>query len=190
MSEVKSYTHGKATLKIFTDDNARTPRDWDNIGKMICIHSRYHLGDRHDYKGTDYRSWDEFKKAVERKENAAVILPLYLYDHSGITMSTKPFACRWDSMQVGFIVVSKETLRKEYNVKRITKAVIEKATKVLEGEVETYDQYLTGDVYGFKLFVDGEEKDSVWGFFGSDVKTNGILDYVDNAELVEYVKKT
>ena len=35
-----------------------------------------------------------------------VILPLYLYDHSGITMNTCGFSCPWDSGQVGWIYAS------------------------------------------------------------------------------------
>ena len=30
-----------------------------------------------------------------------LMLPLYLYDHSGITMNTTGFSCPWDSGQVG-----------------------------------------------------------------------------------------
>lgn len=41
-----------------------------------------------------------------------VILPLYLYDHSGITISTGPFSCPWDSGQVGWIYAPKDTFRK------------------------------------------------------------------------------
>lgn len=46
------------------------------------------------------------------------ILPLYLYDHGGITMSTGSFVGRaphadWDSGQVGFIYLDKETAMKE-----------------------------------------------------------------------------
>lgn len=36
-------------------------------------------------------------------------------------------------------------------------------------EVETYDQYLTGDVYGYVIeSEDGTVDDSCWGFFGLD----------------------
>lgn len=33
-----------------------------------------------------------------------LMLPLYLYDHSGITMNTTGFSCPWDSGQVGWIL--------------------------------------------------------------------------------------
>ena len=37
-----------------------------------------------------------------------LMLPLYLYDHSGITMNTTGFSCPWDSGQVGWIYAFKE----------------------------------------------------------------------------------
>ena len=101
--------------------------------------------------------------------NPVIALPLYLYDHSGITMSTSPFSCRWDSGQVGFIYVTCERVRKEYGWKRITKARRDKILTYLNGEVQTYDQYLTGDVYGFIISdEDGDEVDSCWGCYGRD----------------------
>jgi hypothetical protein len=86
------------------------------------------------------------KNSITKEEDVAVILPLYLYDHSGITMSTSPFSCRWDSGQVGWTFVSKKKIREEYGVKRISKELIEKVTEMLEGEVRTYDMYLTGEL--------------------------------------------
>jgi hypothetical protein len=122
------------------------PRNWDNMGKMICFHRRYSLGDKHDYNHNDYNNWEEMKNAIMKKEDSCVILPLYLYDHSGITMNTKGFSCRWDSGQVGWIFVSKKKIREEYNVKRITKSLVSKVTELLINEVDIYDKYLTGEL--------------------------------------------
>lgn len=86
-----------------------------------------------------------FKEAIEKWIRANLcILPLYLFDHSGITMNTSGFSCGWDSGQVGYIYVTKETWLKEHD----RDFVQEEAVKYLKAEVETYDQYLTGDVYG------------------------------------------
>lgn len=46
-------------------------------------------------------------------EDKVAILPLYLYDHSGLTMSTSDFGDRWDSGCVGFIYMDKDTAMKE-----------------------------------------------------------------------------
>ena len=166
--ETYKLTNGK-TLQVIQDNNPDSPREWDNIGTMICFHGRYNLGDKHNYKHQDYSGWAEMEKAITKNESPAIILPLYLYDHGGITISTSPFGCQWDSGQIGFIFVSKEKLRKEYGVKRVTKKEIEKAEKCLIGEVKTYDDYLTGNVYGYKVIdSEGNEEDSCWGYYGED----------------------
>ena len=33
------------TIKIERDGDAESPREWDNVGTMVCWHSRYNLGD-------------------------------------------------------------------------------------------------------------------------------------------------
>ena len=190
-------------LKIYTDDDPMNPRkEWDNLGTMLCWHSRYDLGDKNKrenpYKPEDYGSMEELANAIIKGEDVAVILPLYLYDHSGITMSTGPFSCPWDSGQVGFIFVSKEKLRKEYSKKHLTKKFLKKIEEYLTTEVNVYDQYLTGDVYGFRVVKptkcdecgheDEDEIDACWGFFGDDIKENGIMEHVGKDEIVEEIK--
>jgi hypothetical protein len=174
------------SLEIIQDQDPMNPRtEFDNMGTMVCFHKRYVMGDKHNYKHENFAGWEDMRKKLTNKLKLAVILPIYMYDHSGVTISTKPFSCPWDSGQIGFIYVTKTSVREEYKVSRMSKKVIENVTKCLLAEVETYDQYLTGDVWGYKLYNEnGEEGDSCWGFFGDDVKKNGILDNV-NGELVE-----
>lgn len=153
-------------IEILQDEDPINPREDDNLGTMICFHKRYNLGDTHHYNHGDYGSWDELLKAMEKKEGKLIALPLYLYDHSGITMSTGPFSCPWDSGQVGFIYVTLEKARAEFGKKLISKTMQAKLKGYLESEVKTYDNYLTGDVRGYKVSKDGEETDSCWGFYG------------------------
>jgi len=193
IKDIKNYR-----IKIFNDESPESPRtSMDNLGTMICFHRRYNLGDKHDYNQNDYSGWEEQRKSIEKNEDTCVILPLYLYDHSGITISTSPFSCRWDSGQIGWVFVSKKKVRKEYGVKRITQELIEKVTKVLEGEVETYDQYLTGDIYGYEIVEvtkcdHGHEhetfKDSCWGYYGQEVcmsEAENIVKYYTKDENME-----
>ena len=64
-------------------------------------------------------------------------------------------------------------------IDKVRDLTLSEAKKILEGEVETYNQYLTGDVYGFILEKpDGEHIDSCWGFYGDNIETNGILDNI------------
>lgn len=168
-------------LRVLQDSSADSPRDWDNLGTMVCFHRRYDLGDKHNYSSDDYNSWEEMKKAIQKEENPAVILPLYMYDHSGISISTSPFSCRWDSGQIGFILVSKKKALEEFGGKIVTAKLKERIEKILELEVETYTQYVEGDVYGFQI-VDEDDNiiDSCYGFYGSDHKESGMLDYIDH----------
>jgi hypothetical protein len=168
-------------LKVIHDYNAESPRAWDNIGTMVCFHNRYDLGDNHNYNADDYSGWGEMEKAIIKQDNVAVILPLYLYDHSGQSISTSPFSCRWDSGQVGFIVVSKKKALEEFGGKIVTKKLKERLEKILEGEVETYNKYIEGEVYGFQIVDEDDEViDSCYGFYGTDFATNGMLDYIDH----------
>ena len=192
MNAIKTFTANNKVLNIFVDNNPESPRtSMDNLGTMLCSHKRYSLGDEKEKFDFDScSSWSEVKTALMKEKNIAVILPLYLYDHSGITMKTTSFNDQWDSGQVGFIYVTKEKLKEEYSKKRISKELIAKVTQYLIGEVETYDTYLTGDIYGFQLKdSEGNDIDSCWGFYGSDLKTNGIIDHIEDNELIELLKK-
>lgn len=174
-------------LEIHVDDTPESPREWDNLGTVCCIHRRYNLCDKHAPKlnSDDFDGWDAIKRYLIKEEGAAVILPIYMYDHGGITIATTPFGCRWDSGQIGFIYCTGSKIKAEYGVKRITKKTKERVENVLKGEIETYNQYVTGDVYGFKLMrVDiesgeREEEDACWGFYGDNPKENGMNDHID-----------
>ncbi|AOQ24595.1 hypothetical protein MTAT_19380 [Moorella thermoacetica] len=121
-------------------------------------------------------------------DTGAVILPLYLYDHGGVTISTESFNDPWDSGWVGWIYVLDEDIKKEFHVDEITDEIRQKTVDILKGEVETYDMYLQGEVYGYVLeekikcpccgHVQTQEIDSCWGFYGYNPKTNGIADYI------------
>ena len=112
-----------------------------------------------------------------------VALPLYLYDHSGITMRTSSFSCPWDSGQVGIIYMSNQDAIDGWGKKYLTKRVRKMAEECLKSEVEVYDQYLTGDVYGY--IVEHEksgEEDSCWGFFGTEYcieEAKSVAEYLD-----------
>lgn len=274
-------------LHIELDDEPLDPRyDWDGqIGKMMCWHREYKLG---DYKDNDYNDNEDFlnnlirenvedksiinyikaKKASNglelrydrheqmwqlwgtyywfplgtsreakfdvieeyesldwlvddmiealpqkdkwyllEKHTNIVYLPLYLYDHSGITMSTGSFGDRWDSGQVGYIYTDKKTImetggmlqNENGNYVKITDRNWKKAAyQWMEGEVEVYDQYLTGEVYGIITEEydadtdDWEEKDNCWGFFndkwGEELIKDVALDFGVSETLYDSVE--
>ena len=106
-------------------------------------------------------------------QRGTAILPLYLYDHSGLTMNTTGFSCRWDSGQVGWIYADREAIREAFG--RTDKRAMDRAERALLAEVREYDDYLRGECYGYRLYEGNDEVDSCWGFIGEPA-TAGIRD--------------
>jgi hypothetical protein len=161
MNSIKEERIGNYILRLFYDECPTNPREDYNLTRMVCFHKRYDLGDDHDFKSDDYDSWDEMEKNITRMKNPIVIKPLYMYEHSGITISTKPFGDRWDSGQIGFVYIRKQDVRDSFSIKRCGQNMVERCDVLLEGEVDVYDKYLQGQVYGYeigKINEDGHEE--------------------------------
>ncbi len=188
-------------LKISHDESAESPRDWDNLGTIAYKHKRYVLGDE---SISDPIEWledilkidnanvynnqrlEELEKMFFEK---FIALPVYIYEHSSVAISTTPFSCPWDSGKVGYIYISKDDTRVEYSCKRITKKIRDNVLSVFQAEIETLSLYAQGEVYYFTLYDDnGNVIDSCGGFFGSDYKTNGILDYLPSGVDINSLK--
>jgi hypothetical protein len=181
MKKVLKFPEFNAKVIIKRDESPRSPReDFDQLGVMVCFHNRYSLGDKHNYSSKDYSGWNDMKNAIMRNENAVAILPLYLFDHSGIKIDTKEFENRFDSGQIGWIYMTKKNAVENWGKKNLTLKIILKAVACLEAEVKEYDQYLQGDIYGFKVKTldTKEDLDSCWGFYG-DEADNGIFDHLN-----------
>lgn len=172
MNVIESFEVNDKIVKIYIDENPINPRAdgfSDLLDTMVCFNSKYSLGDKHNYKKDDFNSWDELEEQIVKDHNPVVIKRLYLYNHSGITISTSPFSCRWDSGQVGFVFISRKQALENWSAKKVTKALKDKVEKYIEASVKEYDQYLIGDCYGYNIEdKDGEELESCWGFYGLD----------------------
>jgi hypothetical protein len=180
------------TYEIIQDQYPSNPRkEFDHVGTMVCWHRRYNLGDEQPKVDPEEYLDDLAWKVVNRnypsqlmeKNRDAILnrhyltLPVYLYDHSGITTSINPFSCPWDSCQVGFIYCTQKQIDDEWGGDR------EKAEEYLKGEVKEYDKYLTDDVWGYKILDSkGEEVDSCWGFYGYEYAEQEARDCVKGWE--------
>ena len=157
----------KLRLVIEQDQFPDNPRSWDNFGTMLCCHRDYRLGDCNSNRDTElqlaeicrkYGKSDEeidemtFVKEVQFILNQDDVcgLPLWLYDHSGISMSTER-QCLWDSSFVGLIFVEKDFYLAQMCLKD-EKDWKAKAKETLKGEVKTYSDFLEGNVYEWTLY--------------------------------------
>lgn len=174
---VKIVKKNGCAVAVYYDTCAESPREWDNLGKLFLRTRSIHVTECEE----------------EDVKRAAVRLPVYKYEHSGISLGTDntkyPFNDPWDSCLAGYIIALPEDIRKEYNIRRITKKVREKVAEILKSEVATYNQYIEGEVYGYKVFSGvpedtpdneveevGTEEDSCWGYYGiEDALNDGML---------------
>lgn len=156
--DIETVEYKGHIIHIRSDDATEDPRNWDNLGTMTCFHKRYNLGDKHLMSIEQFREW------LKENERNLIILPLYLYDHSGITMRTYPFNDHWDSGQVGYIYVTKEKAKKDFSCEELTEEQIDKIKEIIRQEVATYDKYITGNVCGY-IIEEPNFEDSCWGFY-------------------------
>ena len=177
------YSKDNWELKIDYSESTDSPRDWDNLG-TICVSNRCRYCNN-EYEDTESLSWcneDADLKTLERK--GYIVLPLSVYDHSGVSIYIGGKCDAWDSGRLGWYIVSKDKVRKEYGVKRISKKLRERVEQILENEVETFNHYINGEVYSFTLYHNGEEVDSCGGFYDSDNEHNGFI-----RDMYEYFPK-
>ena len=171
---IKTIQHNGFTININYDIGAESPREWCNLGLIVGNHRHYNLVDDCNPYGGEYGSYESdfkvyLKKSHKESIDNVVALPVYLYDHSGITLNTTGFSCRWDSGQLGYIFVSKKDIRKEYNVKRVSNKLISRVEEYLVNEIKVLSQYAEGEVYSFEVFDEnGNFFDCCGGFYDLD----------------------
>lgn len=192
---IESRTVGPLTVRVEVDTDPSDPRECENLGTMACWHRRYKLGD----KQPDYQPYDFHRRiaadqlggiTVEQMSNGKVddyvrrnfiILPLRLYDHSGLGMSIgegpdRNFYMGFDSGQVGWIYVHRSDAMKWFLAKRFTRQVRQRTIDALTAEVQSYHDYLSGNVFGYTVYDGDEILDSAWGYHtpASDAMTEGV----------------
>lgn len=199
-------------IRIVDDGNGwnESPREWSTSTKMYCWHRRRTIGDIHGYSSpsdmrleliqdihpnfpVDHLDTDHAAAILDKHYE---ILPIYMYDHSGITISTSPFSCGWDSGQAGVIIYPLSQAQKDWSVPEdqlhlgwdaevtsrdgTVSKLRDVAKKSLEHDVAIYDCYLRGDIAGCIVKdKDGEEISADWGYYpNTDAKTGERWHYV------------
>lgn len=204
------------TIKLYYDRDPMNPREFANLGRMVCWHRRYDLGDvdTRNMRPRDYleslacehgfdpddekydidRVWEEIREKYPDKDYDSVIriakeiamdryiedrdeildkhyviFNLYMYEHGGVALSLCPFNDPWDSGQVGFIVVSREDIEKEFKIpqdRELTAEELDKIQNIIHTEVDIYETYLNGEVFAYVVEdPDGKIEDACGGYY-------------------------
>lgn len=166
-------------FEVLTDPDPQSPRENSNLGTMLYKHRRYVLGD----DLINFGSFDDYLESANISPEEVVSLPLFLLDHSGLTLSTTDFADPWDSGCVGVIFTTYDKIKAEYAVSDVDPDLIERVGNMLENEVAEFNTYLNNEIYGFRLCEkkDGKwsEVESGWNFYGRNVNDNGMLEVLE-----------
>lgn len=182
--------HGGLRLTIDYDGFTGSPRDWNNIWSLSCVHKRHELGDadcRLDLN--DFGGWEECGQALRDKFDIVEMVPLYMTDHSGVSLSITNPRNNWDSGQIGFAFLTEEK-QKELIENYDSTNLRETALGVLKTELNEYEAYLNGESYVVKKedVTTGEELDSVSGFYGSDFVHNYLYEEIPQEFLQDVIK--
>lgn len=166
---IEEFKVGNYLVSIQYDEFPLNPRkDMSFLGKLCLLHRRYDLWNDTTYKEDQFSNWGDLEETLREEYDAVVILPVFMYDHGGITVSTKPFSCRWDSGQVGYTFITRGDFIKEYGEVTIgnVQEKTAKAESLLIAELEVYSKYLNGEIYGYVVEnKNSEVEDSCWGFY-------------------------
>ena len=141
-------TYNGHHINICYDDDAGNPRKmFDNLGTLYTAHRRYRpekeFDDHFDIDKVFDGRIGNFRESFLKEY---IALPVYLYEHSGTTVSTSPFSCPWDSGFFGIIAVPLDKVRREYGWKSITAERRKRIEEYLQGEIKTLDDNYTGEV--------------------------------------------
>ena len=171
---------GRLTINI--DECAESPREWDNVPTIVSRRGDWDISDegwrmsaeefaeflhkKLDKKCPEIKGLTDIDHIVNcgSAKNYIVCKPIYMYDHSGQTISLSPFGCPWDSGCCGYIFVFKDKILNEFE--RATEDNWRDiANEIIQSEIDIYDHYIQGEVYGYCL-EEGhtvEHKDLVTG---------------------------
>lgn len=182
MEEIKSIDYKGMTIRMCYDLNADSPREWDNVGTIYSNH-KYYNPDGHKIDEIENEDGELVSGELDMR---FIWLPIYYYEHGGLSVSTRrdyPYNDKWDGGLFGIIAVEKERVRKDWGWKAITKKRREQILRCLEGEIEIFDSYCKGDVYGFVVEdEDGEQIDSCYGYYGDEGMKDAIFDAEDSID--------
>lgn len=180
-------------VKYLEDTEGFNPRELDdNLGILAIDLKRYDLNEFELYKSGMIREISnshyealvnslKYDKGLEDVTDEEILkdiiyLPVYVYIHGGITISTTPFSCSWDSGQAGWIFTTINKAKKYIGDDLSNEELIEKAKIWLKEEIEIFDKYLTDEIYEISLIK--KEKCSCCNNIKEElIESNVILGY-------------
>jgi len=198
-------------LKIYQDKDIESPREWDDLGYFITQQRNYNSPDKNKpLQAIIKEAYDEQPtnatghiKKIKRlckqqfNEDIVLIVPISKYEHGNIRYYIGDHkVCSFDSGVCGFYIITKESLKKCYGLKRpINKTLLEK----IQVELDLYNTWENGEIYCFILHqkqtitIDKKEYsrieyvDNYCGFYGLEDIKKHLPEQFKNKDLNDYI---
>ena len=147
----------KLTMRLEQDQDAQSPQEDSDLGLFIIANHRDFNVPAPGNERVD--SDPDVEKSPFTETHW--IFPLEAYIHSGVVLAfgrEGNFPDRqWDVSQVGWVFAAKNEWRLSAS-----------ARKAAANYIETWNQYLSSDVWGYVIEdEDGNTVESCWGFYGA-----------------------
>lgn len=174
---------------VIIDEDSQNPREFHHEAHFFCMdHRRYKLRDdgaetviEKLYKKyanqDDASNKDLSDKFAELVKNKVYVRPLYLYDHSGVVLECDydynfDGRDRFDYSLAGFVIY--DCLENE---------ITDEDRKVIQGELDTFNAYLNGEV--FCIYDNDSEEYIDCGLYGYNQLEEAIdrIKCADNNEI-------
>lgn len=166
MQKVFSEVYRGHVIEVFPDECVEQPNEWDDTVFLVGFHRSFWVK-REGYDEETVRDALRTQKHPLRK--VYHIFPLAAYIHSGVSLSldrdSYPFNDQWDTCWVGAVFIAKEEAKRK------------EAERIAEDTIQTWNEYLSGEVYGYQTDTD----DSCWGFYGDIHQAGGLLNHAREA---------
>ena len=145
-------------MHLSRDEDAQSPReDGDTALFLVANHRQFYVPPPGMKRCPEYA-----KEVVDMYKKTHWVFPLEAYIHSGVVLALGGegnFPDRqWDVSQLGFVFVAKSEWR--FN---------KKARKAAEALINSWNTYLSGDVWHWEILgEDGESLESCGGVYGEE----------------------
>ena len=154
---METFERNGYKVTIEPDEDVESPSEYQDKHAFITATSNRYFevegphGETASTIGENLAEWEKTHHVY--KLNALIHSGVYL----SIVSDLKEYYMGFDSGQIGFLLITRDV------------SEVPHPDKYAEGMVETWNQYLSGDVWGY-IIEDGEgnEIDSCWGLYGSD----------------------
>lgn len=135
-------------IRIVADDNPERPNEWGDDSTFLVYDHRQFMVKRDGFEPRDiwgYFNGEDASMGFLYEDYYA--FPVEAYIHSGVKLSLyeADITCQFDSSVTGYVLV-KTKVESMTGIKFITESM---AKERAEGLLEIWNQYLSGEVYGY-----------------------------------------